>query len=198
MKQKELEKYLKQETWYHGTTLEGWNEIRKMGVISNYNFGNKLDFGYGFYLAPKYKQAESYILRNIPYMINKNSKPIVIEFELCLDKLIDEYKYKCFLHRDEEFAEFVINNRLNPKKRNHDYDFIIGVMTDSNPIDLIDKYQRNQISLNDVKDGLLKWNSMEQLSLHNQDICDKLRVKRVFLVNEGKELDFDDSRFRKV
>jgi len=202
MKQKELEKYLQQETWYHGTTFGSWLEIEKEGIRADYNLGNKLDFGYGFYLAPKYKQAESYILRNIPYMSLSEkdmlNKPVVIEFELCLNNIIHEYSHKVFLHRDDEFAEFVIMNRMNPDLKNHNYDFVIGVMTDSNPIDLIMKYQLHEIELKEVKEGLLKWNSMEQLSLHNQSICDKIKVRKVTLVDEGKEFEINGIEFRKI
>ena len=110
MKEKDLNKYLKQNTWFHGTTLEGWNESCKYGVRVNYNRGNELDYGYGFYLASKYKQAESFILRNISFMFNipeQLRKPVVIEFELNLEKIMINYKYKVFLHREDDFFEFV-------------------------------------------------------------------------------------------
>ena len=45
MKEKDLDKYLKQKTWFHGTTLKGWRSICKYGVESDYNFGNELDYG---------------------------------------------------------------------------------------------------------------------------------------------------------
>ena len=42
MKQKELEKYLQQETWYHGTTFGSWLEIEKEGIRVDYNLGSDL------------------------------------------------------------------------------------------------------------------------------------------------------------
>lgn len=99
-------------------------------------------------------------------------KPVVIEFQLCLDDLLNEYNYKVFLHRDDEFVDFLILNRMNPKIKAHKYDFVIGVMSDSNPDDLIEKYRENQITTKELKEALKKWNSMEQLSLHNQNIGD--------------------------
>lgn len=92
MKEKDLQKYMQQETWFHGTTLSGWYDLCKYGVLSDFNKGNESDFGCGFYLAPKYKQAESYILRYIPYLdqIPKElRKPVVIEFELCLENMMN-------------------------------------------------------------------------------------------------------------
>ena len=167
----------------------------KSGVKWDYNKGLESDFGYGFYLAPKFKQAESYITRMLPYIQgdDKEKIPIVIEFELNVEKLINKgYSYTKFLHFDEEFAEFVANCRLNPDKRAHNYDFIIGVMTDSNPLKLIDDYRRKIISKEELLRGLLKWNSMEQISIHNQAICDTLSVKRVYNVNEDKEEDANE------
>ena len=101
MKDKELEKYLKQTSWFHGTTLEGFLEMQRIGIRADYNLGNQLDFGYGFYLAPKYKQAESYILRNIPFMKGVGNNihiPVVIEFELCLIDILNNYNYKTIYH----------------------------------------------------------------------------------------------------
>ena len=71
-------------------------------------------------------------------------------------------------------------------------------MSDSNPVDLIKNFRLNLITYDQLKIALYKWNSMDQLSLHNQNICDKLRVKRVVLVDEGKELEFDENRFRSL
>lgn len=191
MKEKQYEKYMKQISWFHGTTLKEWKKICKYKVQSDYNKGTELDFGQGFYLAPSYRQAANYISRYLPYQ-GSNEIAVVIEFELCLDYLRDKYKHTRFLHFDEEFADFVIMNRDNPTRIHHDYDFIVGVMTDSNPRELMKKYRKNIITHDELRRGLMKWNSMEQVSLHNQEICDILNVKKITIVNTGKELDFNE------
>lgn len=196
MKEKDYDKYINQNTWFHGTTLKRWNKICEKGILANYNKGLEADFGYGFYLAPKYKQAESYINRMLPYILNKpeDKVPIVIECNLKVNDLIDlnKYKYTRFLHFDLEFAEFVANCRLNPNVLIHDYDFIIGVMSDSNPLKLVVDYKENKISKDDLYNGLLKWNSMEQMSIHNQEICDLITIKKVYNLTEEKEVDVDE------
>lgn len=189
MKEKDYIKYLKQKSWFHGTTLSEWARIRKYKVRCDFNEGSELDFGYGFYLTPTFKQAASYINRTLPYR-DDYDEPIVIEFELCLNDIINDYKHTVFLHFDEEFAKFVIQCRSHPMEKTHDYDFILGVMTDSNPKQLFNDYRHHNISFDEVLNGLMKWNSMEQLSLHNQDLCDILRVKKVTKINTGEELDF--------
>lgn len=190
MKEKEYQKYLNQKSWYHGTTLEGLKGIKEKGVMANYNRGNELDFGYGFYLTPTYKQAESYVKRNLPYFRVNNigdKKGVIIQFELCLKDLMDKYNHASFLHFDKDFAEFVIKNRLYPKERKHNYDFILGVMSDSNPYILIADYRNKIITYEDLVIGLQKWNSMEQLSLHNQNLCDILKIKEITYLNDREE-----------
>lgn len=81
---------------------------------------------------------------------------------------------------------------MNPKDKVHNYDFVIGVMSGSNPADLFLNYRKGNINKKHLKEALKKWNSMEQVSLHNQKICDKLRVRRIILVDEGKELDANE------
>lgn len=76
--------------------------------------------------------------------------------------------------------------------RIHNYDFIIGVMSDSNPQKLIFSYRKGEITDEEVVEGLQKFTSMEQLSLHNQEICDILKVKRVVRIDNGKDLDANE------
>lgn len=131
----------------------------------------------------------------IPYLSGMNIEdqmPVIIEFELNLSKLDNQYNYRKFLKYDEEFAEFVLKNRTHPKYINHSYDYVIGVMSDSNPEALLIKYRANIITRKELIIALQKGTSMEQLSLYNQDICDILRVRRATLINERKELNVND------
>lgn len=109
----------------------------------------------------------------LPYLDNENEEEkqaVVIEFSLNLSQLVEVYLHTHFFHYDEEFAEFVIDNRSYPDALKHNYDFIIGVMSDSNPEGLLADYRLNKISKEELIHGMMKWTSVEQLSLHNQDI----------------------------
>ena len=162
MKEKDYIKYINQDSWFHGTTLKSLENIRSIGIKADYNRGYELDFGYGFYLAPHFNQAGNYIKRMLPYLKDKDALPVVIEFDLNVNSLIKQgYKYKTFLHLDREFAEFVTNCRLNPDIKTHDFDFIIGTMSDSNPVALIKAYKDGIIQLEELYDGLTKWNSFQ-------------------------------------
>lgn len=68
MKEKEFNKYMSQDVWYHATTLVGWDSLCKQKVRADYNYGQQLDFGTGFYMCPKQKQAIDYIKRAVPYL----------------------------------------------------------------------------------------------------------------------------------
>lgn len=186
MKEKDVQKYFNQPYWYHATTLESLESILENGVKADYNVGRPLDFGYGFYLTPKLNQAISYIKRTGPYLVNDVTKTqfVVIVFELDLSKLINHYTLKLLPHYDREFSEFVFECRMNPDKQIHPYDMILGVMSDNNPTQLIKDYRKKLISKSDVLTLLQKWTSMEQLSLHNQEICDILLTEDIICLDD--------------
>ncbi|AQQ55370.1 hypothetical protein [Planococcus lenghuensis] len=56
-------KFIEQPYWFHGTSLHAVREIQKYGISVDYNRGNELDFGPGFYLSPKFKWAADFIIR---------------------------------------------------------------------------------------------------------------------------------------
>lgn len=186
MNDKDVKKYLSQTSWYHATTIESLENILKNGVKHDYNIHRRLDFGYGFYLTPKLNQAKSYIQRSAPYLVDDVSKTqfVIIEFELNLSKLIKQYKLKVFPHYNDTFAEFVFNCRKNRHKKIHHYDMILGVMSDNNPNQLMDDYNEKIKSKKEIIELFKKWTSMEQLSLHNQDICDILVAKDIIYIDD--------------
>lgn len=208
---KKIKQYLSTNRWYHGTTLDNAKKIIKNGVIADYNKGNELDFGCGFYLTPKKDQASSFITKILEYnkdkvgeslaqslgiktKYNKDKEiPVVIEFDFVPLNWFEEeeYKSKILNSYDNEFAEFVFNNRMNNEKIQHDYDLIFGVMSDSLPIILIQRYKNGELKKDDVIEGLKKQTSAKQLSIHNQNICDIIKVNEIYDIDSGKELDIN-------
>lgn len=204
-------KYLKKEKWYHGTTLHGFKEICRIGIKADYNEGNELDFGYGFYLTPIKKQAEQFILKLLEYNKDDNSfdfieydekkledlkTPVVLEFNFLPLEWYEsnDFNVKILSSYDDEFAEFVFNNRLCNlyKKKQHNYDLIFGVMSDSIPTVLIEKYKNNEINKQEVIEGLKKTTSNKQLSIHNQSLCDIIKIDKAYNLQTGEELVIDD------
>lgn len=180
---------LNQNKWYHGTTIEGAKNIEKVGVIANYNYGSELDFGMGFYLTDTYERAENYISK-LPVTdtegnITERNEWAVIEFEINPFQILfsdpNEYKYKNFSKHNEEFAKFSFDNRLNNvyNEKPHGYDIIWGVMSDSLPVQIVLDYKNGEISYEDAIAQLQKPNSLKQLYLGKQEICDKLIITNI-------------------
>lgn len=191
--------YLKNDKWYHGTTLHGWKQMCKLKVQANFNIGHELDFGYGFYLTPAFDQADSYIINllkyktSLPFDINEDKKiPLVIEFTFCPYDWYEMgiYKFKILNAYDDEFAEFVFHNRINniDGEQQHDFDVIFGVMSDSVPTVLIERYKEQEITKEEVIENLKKSTRNKQISLHNQELCDRIIPTKVCNLATGKEL----------
>ena len=147
-------KKLGSHTWYHGTTMQHYNNIKQKGVSANINVGLELDFGYGFYMTPERNQAEKYIKDRVKgshldslglKAIPTDKTPVVVEFGF-----LASY--------DERFAEFVFHNRYHNVygESHHTFDIIYGVMSDSIPTILIQQYKSGEINKEDVIENLKK------------------------------------------
>lgn len=188
-------KPLKQNIWYHATTIQHLQSL-KNGVNVNYNKDNALDFGAGFYLTPDIKQAENYIQRNMSFdhpdsiflQSGDYDTPIIVEYHIdgLYDIFMDSKKYRCnlFPNYNERFATFIFINRLHGTKQ-HNCDFIYGVQSDSNPEDIVEQYKSNNITKDQAIHELEKSTSSKQLYIGNQEFCDTLSVQKVIpIVNE--------------
>lgn len=180
---------LNQDLWYHGTTIESAENIAKNGVIANYNVGDQLDFGPGFYLTDTYERAVSFISRAPILAPDGSIQPrknwAIITFQFNPFNLLflyeTQYNFCNFAKHNDEFANFVLKNRLyNTEEENpHPYDIIWGVMSDNNPIQIIEEYQKSIINYEIAIEKLKKTNSMRQLYIRNQNICDMLKIQEI-------------------
>lgn len=196
-----ITKILSQDRWYHATTMEGYYSIRHSGILVDYNKGSQLDFGFGFYLTTTRELAESFIGRVFNWKTeNYNETPVIMEYQFCpLEWFVkSSFCPKVFPSFNDEFAEFVFYNRVENAsgERQHPYDVIYGVMSDSVPTVLITEYLAGTISKEMVLTSLRKDNRMKQISLHNQKLCDIIVLRRAYMYNpltqERKELNLDE------
>jgi len=190
---------LRRKSWFHGTSLANLQSFVSNGPLVEHNIGNELDFGYGFYLAPDLRMAERYSKRMIEFMeqtpqfsyTEEDLTPVVIEFEFPESSpsiFFEDHKFRttCFPSFDEDFANFILSNRMSPCERVHDYDLIFGVMSDSNPNKLVPQVKSGYISSDDFVQEILKnTTSTRQLSIHNQLICATLVIRNIHYVKEG-------------
>ena len=198
-----IKRILSADKWYHATTKSNFENILSKGVIADHNRYSELDFGYGFYLTTSEKLAESFISRLFAWQEHTNNDPLVImEYKKTpLEWFIgDDYNTAIFPEFDDAFATFVFENRLNSTtgEQFHNFDAIYGVMSDSVPTKLLLQYRAGEITREEVIQGLKKGNSMKQISLHSQDLCDIIELERAYLYNpntkERKELDIHERK----
>lgn len=180
---------LNQDLWYHGTTIESAENIAKNGVIANYNLGTELDFGPGFYMTDTFQRASSFISR-VPIitqdgirLTRQNWAVVVFMFNpiTLLYSSDTIYSYRNFPNHNDEFANFVLSNRMNNayNENPHNYDLIWGVMSDNNPSKIISDYKEHLINRETAISQLKKSNSMRQLYISNQNICNSLKVQEI-------------------
>lgn len=93
--------------------------------------------------------------------------------ELCQS---DNVNFGLFLKYDDVFANFVFNSRLHSATRQHQFDLIYGVDTDSNPADLMTKYQRHLLTKAEVIEGFKKSTSAKQLYIGSELILPQLTI----------------------
>lgn len=167
--------------WYHATTMDGFLSLKQHGVIAKYNQGKPLDFGYGFYLTLNPDMAERYIQR-----LYEPEEDTFVITEYTFSPLLwfntEEYNTAVFPKFNDDFAEFVMTNRMIAPslEQQHSYDAIYGVMSDSAPVQLLMNYRLGNITKEQTLEGLKKSNSMKQLSVHNQKLCDTLALSRAY------------------
>ncbi len=189
---KELNR-LNHDLWYHGTTIEDAENIRQKGVFANYNVGKSLDFGPGFYLTDTYQHASSYISK-LPIVspsgkLERREKWAIIEFKFNPYEIIfsqlGQYNYCNFPTHNNDFAKFVFSNRTKiPNGAPHHYDLIWGVMSDSIPDQVIWDYKNGLISYEGAIEKFKKSNSMKQLFLSSQTLCDMLMINKIYFKEE--------------
>lgn len=198
-----LKNYLSNNIWYHATTLDGWKNICKIGIKADYNkdTSSSLDFGYGFYLTDKQKKAEDFIIRLKSAGVLLESDILVIiafEFDVLSWFEGEEYNTHVLNEYNDEFASFVFENRIQNEngENQHKYDAIFGVMSDSQPIQIVMDYRLGILTKNDALECLKKATSMKQISLHNQKLCDIIKPQRVYtfdmITKSREELNVND------
>lgn len=185
---------LNKDKWYHGTTMDAYYNICEQGVISTYNIGTQLDFGTGFYLTDTIESASKYMDRLPDF--NEKGEPVkrtewcVIEFEFNPFHLLFEtentYTFCNFPKHNEDFAKFVFANRMYNvyNEKPHGYDIIWGVMSDSVPPEVLLSYQNNEITYEEAIGRLQKPQSMKQLYIGNQKICNMLKISDIIEIKK--------------
>lgn len=146
---------------YHGTNLSSAFDIWLHGIDLNKSLPN-LDFGKGFYVTDDEQKAIERALKKT-YDYNRrykcNEDAFVVEI-LVDEEMFSQMKIKRFVPREQEWFEFVINNRLdldylqNNKINNHNkdnrYDIVFGEIADGAVASLANEIKQNISKVNDI------------------------------------------------
>lgn len=197
MKQWTEDEYLSNNIWYHATQANYARAIIKNGIIANINKNKPLDFGYGFYLTENKQWAMKYLKEQLLISEDDATPDVndgyILEFHFVPREHCEAFKHRFFSYLDNEFAQFVFRNRKYYKyhiftKCAHRYDMIAGPMSDGNQIDDFLDYELGRITKGELYEKLLLPKEDWQLVLHNQKLCDKLILAKVYNL-KGDEVD---------
>lgn len=118
-----------------------------------------LDFGGGFYVTTSEKQARSWATK-IAYR-NNNHYRCVNRYEFDLEKAKLELIVICFEVADENWLDFICDNRS--EKPTGDYDIVIGPVADDRVYRVVVEYENGDLD----KETALK-------NLKTESLCDQI------------------------
>ena len=103
------------------------------------------DFGTGFYLTDLREQAEKMAVKKARIY---SGSPVIQEYEFNEALLTNgELLVKQFTAPDQEWAEFIYNNRSRTVNFHHDYDIVTGPIANDGVAYLLDRYEEGTLSL---------------------------------------------------
>lgn len=148
---------------YHGTLLEHWDSIRREILIHRPHAKVNLDFGKGFYTTTNFQQAAEralHLQRNhsaqFPTQIHQG---IVISFQLNSHLLynVEEGEYRIFSSFDEEWAQFVVQNRLATAEHPaHSYRWTYGPLADGKASYLCNEFLAGRLRMSELIHGFFR------------------------------------------
>lgn len=130
------------------------------------------DFGQGFYLSPDYDFAKNW---------ENSTGKIVFLNEYDFDD--NNLKIKTF-EKDEEWFNYIINNRFNKKDYLNDFDVIIGPIANDTIFDTLGIISSNLLSKTEALKLLEIGPNYTQIVIKSQKALDNLHFKRFTILDE--------------
>lgn len=123
-----------------------------------------LDFGKGFYLTSSIQQAERWVKKRL---INSGDRGYVNTYEFDADNAFKTLKIKIFETADEEWIDFVIQNRMEDGFL-HDYDIVVGPVADDKVYTQLSLFEGGIISKENLIENLLTFRLVDQYLFHTE------------------------------
>lgn len=175
--------YKNNKYWYHGTTLNAAKSILKNGIdplfAKKHLPSNTYDFGPAFYLTSNRSQAVKWAVRKSSLgLYNLDPAIVIINMKNILTGLGKE-----FPEMDENWARFVLNNRLGYKQLDS-LEYVYGCIADGSLTSAVTKYKENKDFASFKKSVYNKHyeTSYDQLALISESLCKQITVDRIKIV----------------
>ncbi len=141
---------------YHGSLIT----IEKPKILKP---SRALDHGSGFYTTTSFEQSERWVHRKL-----SEKQPFgfvnVYEFQESAFDLVNSLTFK---RADEEWVDFVMQNRLNPNFR-HDYDIVFGPVANDTVYAQFSLFEGGLISKTTLIAELKTYQLVDQMLFHTE------------------------------
>lgn len=142
---------------YHGSLIT----IEKPKILKP---SRALDYGSGFYTTTSYEQAERWVHRKLS---EKQPFGFVNVYEL-QESALASVKSLVFKQPDEEWVDFVMQNRLNANFR-HDYDIVFGPVANDTVYAQFSLFEGGLISKATLIEELKAYQLVDQMLFHTEN-----------------------------
>lgn len=125
-----------------------------------------MDFGRGFYTTTSFDQAKKWALIKKDRFQHEKAIVSIFEMDNTIFK-IAELKSKVFHNANEEWLDFVIQNRQNINF-DYDYDVVMGPVANDNIYASLNLYEDGFLSKKELMVELMTWKYIDQICFHTE------------------------------
>ena len=122
-----------------------------------------LDYGSGFYTTTSFEQARQWVSRKLS---DKQVIGYINVYEL-QESALDSVKSLVFKQPNEEWVDFVMQNRMNPNFR-HDYDLVYGPVANDTVYAQFSLFEGGLISKTTLIEELKAYQLVDQMLFHTE------------------------------
>jgi len=163
---------------FHGSR----NVVDKLKLLENQRF---LDFGSGFYTTTNQNQAERWAL--IKQKREKNKSKAIVSIYHVQNELFAniENSIKEFQKADEQWLDFIFENRKNSIK--HNFDIVIGPVANDTLYSTLTLYETGILTKQETIQRLKVHRLFDQISFHTEKVLSQLSFFESYEVIERDE-----------
>ncbi|MBC1235493.1 DUF3990 domain-containing protein [Listeria booriae] len=171
---------------YHGTTMNCAKSIQTK--IKFELCRDRTDFGKGFYLTTNFNQAKNWAIRQYNNEMKKGNvtnTPVVVAFDFKEMEAYNICSIKEFIAVNEEWSDFVYNERKDGINRIHKFDIVKGPLADGKTLTVTKKRKRGRINSDEyLKEIKSRKKHENQISFHTDKSLEFLKFKEVHDIGE--------------